>query len=137
MLHHFQHSRVSALWHVAACSFSRQIISRAGGGLGQFGEGLAQNCSQALFRGCKWCAKKEKTPDASFASNGRSPPPKHDFNYRPGERARLQHCHQRPKTAASVGNGEAPNLMVVWDPANAYVAESEDSFPVGYRLLPP
>jgi L-ribulose-5-phosphate 3-epimerase len=28
-----------------------------------------------------------------------------------------------------------PNLMVVWDPANAYVA-GEDPFPGGYRLLP-
>jgi L-ribulose-5-phosphate 3-epimerase len=29
-----------------------------------------------------------------------------------------------------------PNLQVVWDPANAYVA-GENPFPEGYRLLPP
>jgi len=29
-----------------------------------------------------------------------------------------------------------PNLRVVWDPANAYVA-GENSYPEGYRLLPP
>jgi sugar phosphate isomerase/epimerase len=33
----------------------------------------------------------------------------------------------------AVGN---PNLMVVWDPANAYVA-GENPFPEGYRKLPP
>ncbi len=40
------------------------------------------------------------------------------------------------ETARVLEKVKHPNLQVVWDPANAYVA-GEDPFPHGYRLLPP
>jgi sugar phosphate isomerase/epimerase len=40
------------------------------------------------------------------------------------------------ETAKILNAVQHPNLMVVWDPANALVA-GEDPFPHGYRLLPP
>jgi sugar phosphate isomerase/epimerase len=40
------------------------------------------------------------------------------------------------ETARVLDRVKHPNLMVVWDPANAYVA-GENPFPGGYRLLPP
>lgn len=40
------------------------------------------------------------------------------------------------ETARVLERAKHPNLKVVWDPANAYVA-GEKSFPDGYRLLPP
>ncbi|MGI8743011.1 MAG: sugar phosphate isomerase/epimerase family protein [Bryobacteraceae bacterium] len=40
------------------------------------------------------------------------------------------------ETARVLDRVKHPNLKVVWDPANAYVA-GEDPFPHGYRLLPP
>ncbi len=39
------------------------------------------------------------------------------------------------ETARVLERVQHPNLQVVWDPANAYVA-GEDPFPGGYRLLP-
>lgn len=40
------------------------------------------------------------------------------------------------ETARVLERAKHPNLKVVWDPANAYVA-GEKAFPGGYRLLPP
>jgi sugar phosphate isomerase/epimerase len=40
------------------------------------------------------------------------------------------------ETARVLDRVKHPNLQVVWDPANAYVA-GEKAFPDGYRLLPP
>jgi sugar phosphate isomerase/epimerase len=40
------------------------------------------------------------------------------------------------ETARVLEQVKRPNLMVVWDPANAYVS-GEVPFPGGYRLLPP
>lgn len=40
------------------------------------------------------------------------------------------------ETARVLERVNHPNLMVVWDPANAYVS-GENPFPTGYRLLPP
>lgn len=40
------------------------------------------------------------------------------------------------ETARVLDRIQHPNLMVVWDPANAYVA-GENPFPQGYGLLPP
>ncbi|MBI1897119.1 MAG: sugar phosphate isomerase/epimerase [Acidobacteria bacterium] len=40
------------------------------------------------------------------------------------------------QTAAVLGEVRHPNLMVVWDPANAYVS-GEIPYPNGYKLLPP
>jgi L-ribulose-5-phosphate 3-epimerase len=40
------------------------------------------------------------------------------------------------ETARVLDRVKHPNLMVVWDPANAYVG-GEIPFPTGYRLLPP
>ena len=40
------------------------------------------------------------------------------------------------ETARVLKQVQHPNLKVVWDPANAYVA-GEQSFPDGYKLLPP
>ena len=40
------------------------------------------------------------------------------------------------ETARVLERAKHPNLKVVWDPANAYVA-GEKPFPGGYRLLPP
>lgn len=40
------------------------------------------------------------------------------------------------ETAKVLAALDHPNLKVVWDPANCYVA-GEDPFPHGYRLLPP
>ena len=41
------------------------------------------------------------------------------------------------ETARVLAAVDHPNLMVVWDPANAYVAGEREPFPDGYRMLPP
>lgn len=41
------------------------------------------------------------------------------------------------ETARVLAAVDHPNLKVVWDPANAYVAGEREPFPDGYRKLPP
>lgn len=41
------------------------------------------------------------------------------------------------ETARVLAAVDHPNLQVVWDPANAYVAGEREPFPDGYRKLPP
>lgn len=41
------------------------------------------------------------------------------------------------ETAPVLAAVDHPNLKIVWDPANAYVAGEREPFPDGYRKLPP